>query len=155
MASPTEVGEWVELYNVGDTWLDIGGYRFHDLDFDTFTLGGSIPVAPHDYVVLCANRDPGTNGGVTCDGWFERLTSGGLALGNSGDEVVLTRPDGVEIDRLVYSSEWDVAGKANGLDPAHLTGTDNDNLGNWCVQTTLMSGGDAGTPGTVNDSCTP
>ena len=147
------VGEWVELYNTGDSWLDIGGYSFHDLDFDTYTLLGSIPVAPKSYVVLCANLSASVNGGAKCDAWFDRKTEGGLALANVPDEVVLTRPDGVEIDRLEYADAWVASGAAIGLDPGHLDGTQNDDFGNWCFQTTPLSGGDKGTPGAVNDPC--
>lgn len=151
-----EVAEWVELYNTGDTWLDIGGYSFHDLDYDQFSLIGPIYVAPHDYVVLCANLDPKINGGAECDAWFDRQITGGLALANKPDEVVLTRPDGVEIDRLVYGQEWvdlTITGQAIGVDPAALSGTANDDFGNWCAMTTELSGGDWGTPGFVNDEC--
>lgn len=148
-----EVAEWVELYNVGDAWLDIGGYSFHDLDFDEYTLQGTILVPPRGYAVLCAHLDPEVNGGVECDGWFERLTSGGLALGNTTDEVVLSKADGTEIDRLEYGAPWVTEGAAIGLDPAHLTGTENDEIANWCFQTTPMSGGDKGTPGAENNPC--
>jgi hypothetical protein len=151
-----EVGEWVELYNTGDTWIDIGGYRFHDLDFDQFTLLGPIYVAPNDYVVLCANTDPRVNGGVDCDAWFDRQISGGLALANKPDEVVLSRPDGVEIDRLVYGDPWvelTITGQAIGVDPSGLTGTANDDFTNWCAMTSELTGGDWGTPGVVNDEC--
>jgi hypothetical protein len=148
-----EVGEWVELYNTGERWLDIGGYSFHDLDFDQYTLTGSIRVEPLGYVVLCADLDPSTNGGVACDGFFDRLTTDGLALANVPDEVVLTRPDGVEIDRLQYTSDWVASGAAIALDPTLMTPEDNDDLGNWCFQTAPLAGGDLGTPGEENDTC--
>jgi hypothetical protein len=151
-----EVGEWVELYNTGDTWLDIGGYSFHDLDFDQFTLLGPIPVGPHAYVMLCANLDPRVNGGVDCDAWFDREISGGLALANKPDEVVLTRPDNVEIDRLVYGDEWvdlTINGNTISLDPDHMNGSENDDFINWCASTSELPGGDHGTPGAANDPC--
>jgi hypothetical protein len=148
-----EVGEWVELYNTGERWLDIGGYSFHDLDFDQYTLTGDIRVAPLGYVVLCASLDPDINGGAPCDAFFDRVTTDGLALANVPDEVVLTGPDGVEIDRLEYESAWVASGAAIGLSPDRMTPADNDDLGNWCFQTSLLDGGDAGTPGAVNDAC--
>lgn len=151
-----EIGEWVELYNTGDTWLDIGGYSFHDLDYDQFTLLGPIPVAPHGYVMLCANLDPRVNGGVECDAWFDRQISGGLALANKPDEVVLTRPDHVEIDRLVYGDEWvdlTLDGSTISLDPGHMDGSENDDFGNWCASTSAIPDGDRGTPGAANDAC--
>ncbi len=151
-----EIGEWVELYNTGDTWLDIGGYSFHDLDYDQFTLLGPIPVAPHSYVMLCANLDPRVNGGVACDAWFDRQVSGGLALANSPDEVVLSRPDLVEIDRLVYGEEWvelTLGGHTMSLDPKQMDGRANDDFDNWCASSSAISSGDHGTPGAANDDC--
>jgi len=153
-AHEDEVAEWVEVYNVGDTTLDIGGYRFHDLGTppDEYTLQGSVLVPPHGYAVLCANLDPQVNGGAPCDGWFERLP-GSMALGNNSDEVVLSRLDGTEIDRLVYTGSWVAPGMSVGLDPARLDGTQNDDIANWCPQVSVMSGGDKGTPGVENNPC--
>lgn len=147
------VGEWVELYNTGERWLDIGGYSFHDLDTDQYTLTGTINVGPHGYVVLCASLDPNENGGVDCDAFFDRVTVDGLALANVPDEVVLSKPDGTEIDRLEYGSTWVTSGAAIGLAPDHMTPEDNDDFANWCFQTTPLDGGDLGTPGAENDAC--
>lgn len=147
------VGEWVELYNTGERWLDIGGYSFHDLDTDQYTLTGSIHVGPHGYVVLCASLDPNENGGVECDAFFDRVTVDGLALANVPDEVVLSRPDGTEIDRLEYGSSWVASGAAIGLSPALMTPEDNDDFANWCFQTSPLAQGDLGTPGAENDAC--
>lgn len=150
-----EDGEWVELYNTASYPIDIGGYQFHDDDVDHQILEGSIVVAGHDYVVLCAELSPSVNGGLQCDGQFERLAGeGGLALANNPDEVVLSRPDGTEIDWLHYTDDWFDAGIAIGVDPDFLNGGDNDQPSHWCNQTTvLMSGGEPGTPGMVNDDC--
>jgi hypothetical protein len=77
-----------------------------------------------------------------------------MALGNKGDEVVLSLPDGTEIDWLYYDADWYVEGVASGVDPDHLNGTDNDELMYWCPQTTVVSkGGEPGTPGMRNDEC--
>ena len=112
-----ELGEWVELYNTAGYAIDVGGYSFHDLDFDLEVLEGPLLVAPGDYVVLCADPVAAENGGVTCDGAFKRKSSGALALGNSGDEVMLSTPKGLVIDQVIYDSSWFAAGIAIGLDP--------------------------------------
>jgi hypothetical protein len=156
VAVDDEVGEWVELYNTAGTPLDLDGYSFHDLGIDAYTLVGPIVVAPSDYVVLCASLDPLINGGVSCDGLFVRGTGGpgAMALGNSGDEVVLTRPDGVDIDQVVYDDTWFVAGVAKGLDPTKLDAANNDDETMWCEQTTVLAGAaEPGTPGLPNDPC--
>lgn len=150
-----EIGEWVELYNTAGYSIDVGGYVFRDDDVDAFTLEGPLVVAPADFVVLCASLDVGLNGGVPCDGWFLRDSQGGgLALANGPDELVLARPDGVEIDWLHYDDAWYLPGIALGLDPSHYLAESNDDPSHWCQQTTVMvSGGEPGTPGAPNDPC--
>jgi hypothetical protein len=152
-----EVGEWVELYNTSGSSIDVGSYTFRDDDVDAWILEGPLLVGPHDYVVLCANLDAATNGGVPCDGWFFRDSTGaGLALANGEDELVLARPDGVEIDWLHYDSNWYTVGVALGLDPSFLTGGGNDDATHWCDQVTLLEGvSEVGTPGMLNDTCPP
>lgn len=150
-----EVGEWVELYNTASYAVDVTGYSFHDDDYDRYVLAGPLIVQPGDYLVLCADLDPKKNGGVPCDGWFFRDYQGnGLALANKPDEVVLSRPDGVEIDWLHYDETWIVPAVAIGVAPEHRSGDDNDRLDHWCWQVTVMtSGGEPGTPGQDNDPC--
>ena len=107
------------------------------------------------YFVLCADVSTATNGGVPCDGHFNRDWQGnGIALGNGEDELVLTRADGVEIDWLHYDNSWYSPGMAIGVDPQHLDGGDNDDPAHWCLQTTVIAtGGEPGTPGRANDPC--
>lgn len=150
-----EVGEWVELYNTSGAPIEVAGYTFRDDDYDSWVLEGSMIVEPYSYFVLCADIDPSVNGGVPCDARFNRDYEGdGLALANNPDELVLARPDGVEIDWLHYTDAWWVAGAAIGVDPGFLDGGANDDVSHWCVQTTVIStGGEGGTPGIENDPC--
>ena len=149
-----EVGEWIEMYNTSDFRIDLGGYSFHDDDFDQWTLA-SLIVEPRSYVVLCADTDPRVNGGVPCDGWFYREWSGsGIALANGPDELVLTRPDGVEIDWLHYTDSWFVPAFATGVDPDYLELGANNDGANWCSQTGRLSGmAETGSPGFENEHC--
>ncbi|MEL6344519.1 MAG: lamin tail domain-containing protein [Myxococcota bacterium] len=150
-------GEWFELYNTSGSQIDIQGYTIQDEDFDEWVIDVPMVVPPGEYFVLCANTDAARNGGVeTCDAAFVRpqLPPPGLALGNSGDEMILIRPDGEEIDRVEYTSSWVRAGTAIGLDPDHLDNVSNDDRANWCEQSTaIRAGGDDGTPGEENDPC--
>lgn len=149
------VGEWVELYNTSGSPIDIAGYTFRDEDVDAWILEGPLLVAPHDYVVLCASLDLSVNGGVPCDGAFQRDSTGdGMALANGPDEVVLSRPDGVDIDVLHFDDTWIEPGVAIGVDPAYQESGANDDRTHWCLQTTVVSsGGEPGTPGLENDAC--
>ncbi|MCA9885796.1 MAG: lamin tail domain-containing protein, partial [Anaerolineae bacterium] len=149
-----EVGEWVELYNTASYAIDVGGYSFHDDDYDHYALVGPLIVEGGDYLVLCASTNRAENGGVDCDGWFHRDYQGdGLALANREDEVVLSRPDGVEIDWLHYDEDWFQMGVAIGIDPSFMTSGANDDREHWCDQVSVMESGEFGTPGRENDRC--
>lgn len=161
-------GEFVELYNTSGRTLDLVNYSFHDDGVDLWVFDISVPVAPHSYVVVCANADTALNGGVACDTWFYRNPDGdeppsgsghgqGIAIANNDDELELTSPAGVDIDVFDYNdtdSDAIIAGASFGLDPNFLDGVSNDDIAHWCVQTTVQSGmTDAGTPGSENDAC--
>lgn len=150
-----EQGEWVELYNTSGAGIDVAGYTFRDDDVDAWVLEGPLVVDAYSYIVLCADVDPLLNGGVPCDGWFNRDSTGkGLALANGEDELVLTRPDGIEIDWLHYDSTWYTAGIALGLAPDWLEGGANDDVTHWCNQSTITAPmTEPGTPGQANDAC--
>ncbi len=167
-AAEDELGEYVELYNTGGRTLDLANYSFHDDGSDLWVFDASVPVAPHGYIVICANADLTVNGGVPCDTWFYRNPSGvepppgqghgtGVAIANNDDELELTSPSGVDIDKFDYNdtnSDPIIAGAAFALDPNYLDGVSNDDIAHWCVQTTVPSGmTDAGTPGAENDPC--
>ena len=161
MVNPSVVsdtsGEWFELYNTSGLPIEITGYTLRDEDYDEWVITEKMVIPAHDFFVVCADMDPLTNGGVeSCDAWFLRpqLPPPGLAFGNEGDELILIRPDGVEIDRLEYDADWVVTAKATGVDPDYLDSDNNDDLSNWCPQTTIItSGGEPGTPGMINDPC--
>lgn len=161
-------GEWVEMYNTSGQTLDISGYSFHDDASDEWVFDQSVLVPPHGYVVLCAHMSPAMNGGVPCDGWFYRQPMGeappagwghgsGVAIANNDDELVLTAPDGTDIDVFDYNdtdSDPIEAAMSFGLDPNHLDGQENDLIRNWCVQSTIINGmSEPGTPGAPNDPC--
>lgn len=163
-----EDGEWVELYNTSGSTLDLATYSFHDDGTDYWVFDASVLVAPHDYVVICANPNPKQNGGIACDAWFYRNPNGdeptagmghgsGIAIANNDDELTLTGPDGIDIDRFDYDdtdSDPIEAAMSFGVDPTKLDGVSNDDVGNWCVQTTILAGAtEPGTPGVANDGC--
>lgn len=148
------LGEWVELYNTSGHDIDVTGYAFRDDDVDTWTLTGPLVVLSGDFLVLCADTDPATNGGIACDGGFVRESNGtGLALANGEDELVLSRPDGVDIDWLHYDDTWYEPAIGLGLDPGYFDLDANDEQTHWCDQTSVMANGETGTPGAPNDPC--
>lgn len=75
MQNPASVadsaGEWFELYNTGDTAVDIDGWTVQDNNLDSLTInnGGPLPVPAGGYLVLGNNAD--------------------IFLANGADELVL------------------------------------------------------------------
>jgi hypothetical protein len=145
----------VELFNASDDPIELNGLVLTDDDLDSYQISESIVVQPGEYAVVCADESPVWNGMVPCDGEFLwDWRGGGFAMANTGDEVVLTLPDGTEVDWVVYDEGWVEPGVAVGLDPDHLDTFDNNHSSNWCLQSTVgSSGGEPGTPGTQNDPC--
>ena len=149
-----DMGEWFELYNAGESDVDINGWLLEDEGSDMHEIdnGGPLVIPAGGYLVLGNNSDPGTNGGVNVDYNY----GSNFFLSNSGDELILLNPFGVpegatEIDRV----EWD-----NGATFPDPTGAsmslsdpllDNNIGGNWCEATTPYGAGDSGTPGSLND----
>jgi len=157
-ATDDNVGEWVELRNVGSVWMDLDGYRLGDRGVDGTDIvavsEGSLVVAPGEYLTICADADPWENGGVECDGLFYYWTlGGGFALSNTEDEAQLLTPDGGLIDEVRYTEGFASEGDALGLRPSVISAIANDSLGEWCEQRSFLSFGDSGTPGNQNDVC--
>ncbi len=155
MQNPNAVGdsagEWFELANTTTFDIDIDGWTISDNDSDSHVInnGGPLVIPAGGYVVLGNNSDSGTNGGVTVDYQYSSFF-----LANGGDELVLTKPDTTEIDRV----EWDggpafpdPTGASMALD---APGSDNNVGASWCTASTPYGAGDLGTPGAVND-CVP
>ncbi|MCB0577875.1 MAG: lamin tail domain-containing protein [Phaeodactylibacter sp.] len=146
-------GEWFELYNTTLGSIDLNGWSISDAGTDLHVIdnGGPLLIPAGGYLVLGNNGDPAANGGVAVDYAY---SSGTFNLANGADEIILTAPDLVEVDRV----EWDDG--ATFPDPTgasmalQLTNLDNNDGANWCEAMTPYGAGDLGTPGAVND-CVP
>ena len=82
----------------------------------------------------------------------------GFTLRNSADEIVLSTPDGVVVDRVAYDDGvlWpDSPGMSIALDPGSLDVAANDDAANWCHASAPWPGGgaDTGSPGAPNVAC--
>ncbi|WP_261385115.1 ExeM/NucH family extracellular endonuclease [Vannielia litorea] len=151
MQNPSAVsdsqGEYFEIYNAGSAPVELEGWLISDDGTDSHTITGSLVIEPGEYLVLGNNGDITTNGGVEVDYVFS-----GLFLGNGADEIILTMPDGTEIDRVEYDGGtlWpDPNGAAMELVDLAL---DNNDPANWTTAVQTYGDGDLGTPGAPNGS---
>ena len=151
-------GEWVELYNTTEYWLDLRQYRLRDQGVDDYEIQevspGSMIIEPNGFLVICAETDYWNNGGVNCDGAFLYQTfGGGFGLSNSEDEVLLYSHVNHMIDRMTYVEGFSVMGSSLGVSPTYATEAGNDYSTNWCDQWGFLPMGDSGSPGETNDTC--
>jgi hypothetical protein len=153
MANPAAVsdtdGEWFEVWNVSGQDANLDGLVVSDRGTDSFTVSGALLVGAGEAVVFGAEGDTALNGGVAVDYVWPSYT-----LGNDDDEIVLSNGR-TEIDVVAYgTSGWvDPNGASASLDPSYTNATDNDDAAFWCESSSTFGAGDAGTPGTVNDTC--
>ena len=147
-------GEYIELANLTPAYITLEGLTVTDNNLDGITLPALI-IEPHGLLVLCASDSTWDNGGVSCDHDYDYDSLGyGFAMSNDEDEVILTKPNGKELDRVVWKDAgWAVAGASMGVDPDSLNVDDNDALSDWCDQWGYLPGGDSGSPGQENDWC--
>lgn len=147
------LGEWFEVYNPRATPVDLRGLVVRDLGSDRFTVTGSSPilVAPMGYAVLARNGNMSTNGGVSAVYVYPSM-----ALGNSGDEIIIETSTGVRVDQVAWmdtmTSGWPyLEGRSKSLRPSILDASMNDLNANWCHGgPSFGTGGDFGTPGAAN-----
>jgi len=101
--------EWVEVYNQTDTALDISGWEICDNN-SCDTTGADTPLIPaKGYGVI-------TNANSTWSFWdipsdvvkIELGEDIGNGLSNSGDELILKRPDGVVMDEMNWQNDISV-----------------------------------------------
>lgn len=148
MADPSAVadgaGEWIEVYNWGDTSADLRGYVVASGNDSPQTIASSVIVPAGGYVVLTRSGDSATNGGVSAS----YVYGTGITLANAGDWVALRDGVGATLDSVAWSSV--PTGASRGVRDA---AQDNLDMGgsNWTTQTSAYGAGDKGTPGTSND----
>ena len=148
-------GEWFEIYNSGESAVNLNGWSINDYGSDNYVFSDNIIIMSGDYAVLCKNTDSALNGGIVCDAGYSSFT-----LGNTADAVILARPDASVSDEVVYDvgvEPWKSMNKAGyslQLDSGKYNSADNDDGANWCNAVEPIAAGDYGTPGGINSECT-
>jgi len=102
MQNPSAVGdgdgEWFEVFNNGDSDVDMVNWTIKDDGSNSHIINTSLVVPSKGFAVLGLNADQLLNGGFECDYVYNDFT-----LANGDDEVILLLPDGVtEVDRVNY-----------------------------------------------------
>ncbi|HHH29333.1 MAG TPA: lamin tail domain-containing protein [Polyangiaceae bacterium] len=145
-------GEWFEIFNDAPYAIDLQGLDINHTANNpaaVHTIAQSVVVASGGYVVLGNNSNSSTNGGVVVDYQYS-----GVTLNNTTDYLAIV--DGTTvIDQVTWdeASGLDPNGASRSLDPLYTSALQNDTDMNFCTASSMMSGGDAGTPGSVNDPC--
>lgn len=108
-SQPDGDGEWIELYNRGDSAIDVGGWSIEDAR--SVDVLPSLVVPAREYAIVAASDAfrgsyPAYAGAIAFAG---RLGNG---LGNEGDRVALVGADGILVDAV----SWGTDGSA--FDPA-------------------------------------
>ncbi len=156
-------GEWLEVYNPGDTDVTINGLRVQvgtDKPFWKPVTGlQPVVVKAKGYAVLGAKLDPKVNGGAPVDAAYGKLT-----IGNSKTTLSLVSfhkaKDGtnnnslVVVDTMAWDKTWKIsAGVSLSLDPTQTSAKANDGQTYWCRGQSVFGDGDLGSPGQANPSC--
>lgn len=146
--------EWVELYNRSQTAINLARWRLTDRptasgSVNAFTITTqSRTIQPGDFVVVAAEstilalfpelRTSGSNQHL-----FILNRTGGLSLGNDGDDVVLYDAAGQVIDSVSYSPKWHhpdvVDTKGRSLERINPEVDSNDRR-NWSTSAALTGG---------------
>lgn len=145
-------GEWFEIFNDAPYAIDLQGLDINHTANNPaaiHTIAQSVVVPSGGYAVLAINSNSATNGGVVVDYQYS-----GVSLNNTTDYLAIV--DGTTvIDQVTWdeASGLDPSGATRTLDPLFTNALQNDTDMNFCTGSSMMSGGDAGTPGAANDSC--
>ncbi|MFC0875058.1 CotH kinase family protein [Saccharicrinis sp. FJH2] len=119
-----ESSDWVELYNQGNTVVDLSGYYLTDnlSNKDKWQIPSGTSIAPNSFLII----------------WTDGYNSGlhtSFKLSASGEEIGLFTPDSIPVDSLIY-----------GLQEVNISmGRTSDGAGSWGYFTSP-------TPGATNNT---
>ncbi|OPL18119.1 MAG: hypothetical protein AVO35_06345 [Candidatus Aegiribacteria sp. MLS_C] len=141
-SSVTEAdGEWIELYNNTDEWVNLADWMLSNSYGESVVLSTYL-LPPEGYFVICGCSDQTQNGGVVTNqvfGDFRIRESGGIALYNSSRSIV---------DCIEYDGGWPVMPgvSCERINPGWVSNSSSS----WDYCTVVFGMGDMGTPGSQN-----
>ncbi len=142
MASSSEAeGEWIEIYNRSDSYVNLCGWRIQNQAGATVTLTTYL-LPPGAYYVLGSSSDTARNGGYTPD-----FVYSGFGMPSAGI-LSLVNPEGQTVESLSYGAGWPVVpgSSCERINPGWMAGISSS----WGQSTTPYGSGDDGTPGAIN-----
>ncbi|NNK82013.1 MAG: T9SS type A sorting domain-containing protein, partial [Flavobacteriaceae bacterium] len=92
--------EFVELFNIGSTPLDISGYTIEDAASVRHTFPASTILPANSFITVFGGGTPTGFSGLT-----QVASSGSVGLNNSGDTVTVRNSSGSEVVAYTYGSE--------------------------------------------------
>lgn len=149
VAVDDSLGKWIELYNYGDTAVDLAGWYLENARFEQAYLNG-LTIEPGERRVLGASADSSINGGAPVSWtWTAPFDI------NTLDSLILKSPGGTE----AFSLDWRVPGYASAPGTALALSGDHNPAspaepGDWCLANSPYGSGDLGSPGVANEVCT-
>lgn len=143
-------GEWIELVNLSEGQLNLGGCVLRDEGTDLIPLGDSEGLLLIEAGQALVFAFAGEDGATGIEG---ALAYGTMLLDNIEDEVILECGEAL-VDAVAYGAKlFPVAsGAAMALDPQSWDADLNDQPASWCASDAPFAGG-FGSPGALNPEC--
>jgi hypothetical protein len=144
-------GEWFELYNSGQSAIDLNGLIIESGGGQSHVISNGVPlmVGAGGHIVLGNNIDFNTNGNTPVAYQYS-----GITLLNVSDSLVI-KSGAIIIDAVNYDENagWpNAVGASIYLTTNNYNAVANDNAANWNISTVTYGSGDKGTPGQINEN---
>ncbi|NNE35573.1 MAG: hypothetical protein HKN13_10060, partial [Rhodothermales bacterium] len=163
--------EYIELYNLSEKRIDLNGFYATDSGAGSDSTGIRIwydpaVLAPDQYGLVISNPFDDTDDDIVTRAFPSFTDSAALTstlrrrrftLPNQGGEIALHNPEGVLIDRVVYSSDWHHPhlAESRGISLERISETLSGTLpSNW-TSSVHLEGGTPGLPNSVRSSPAP
>lgn len=121
--------EWFELYNTGNTPVNLSNWKWKDATATVRTITTSnINIFPNNYIIICQDsvrlRSQFANlqGIIIQTAWSQ--------LNNTGDNLILIDPSNNRIDSVAFQSSWGGSSGGFSLEKIDPSGPSN-NASNW------------------------
>lgn len=136
--------EFVEIFNAGDTAINLSGWRLQNCADLSVELSGVIQ--PNEYFLVAGSLSGSDNGGLSAD-----QTLAPFQLSNGRGSVLLINAEGELVDQVRYLDEspWPLRQDGESLEVMTLTG-DNSNGAVWRSGQGEYGEGGWGSPGRAN-----